>query len=364
MKYFVIDSEQALQYKQFILPHVRDAEEASEFMYVCAVEDESLVGLTVIDPTEEVSDLLSIAVSPPYQNRGVASGMLTEACRALHKENIQFLSVCYAMKEDTWPPYERFLAENSFSKLGRDDGFYNCQLKDLVESKLLEAVKPSPYIEILSLRELPNVPLREFSSRVVRDGLFAPIHRDEYHPDLSLFYLEEGVIAACFLVNEISPHSLENSWTYASPASKSKSALLELFAFSAKKASELYPKNTNVGFVCLSDSSDKLLHKITPNPVLQSIQKTYIRKTDAQSELFFRREDDEAYLQTPEKMKTDSAEQSSEEPELAFELVSGENLVCKGCVHRTEKLTSCALYASKPGNVMYGGACKLFETKG
>jgi len=364
MKYYVINAEKAMEYKGFILPHVIEMVEAMEFTYICAIAVDGVVGLAVIDPLETVAELLSISVSPAFQHRGVASGLLNKACEVLSDVGISFLSVRYAMTEDKWTDLEKWLKANAFVQSGRNDGFYTFPLKKIAESKILQAaMKRKASAGIMPLRDVPDVILKVFSYKVVDSGLFAPIRKNEYHPELSFIYQENGVIMACFLIKELGPDVLENSWTYLSPNVKNKNILLELFAQSAVKGCSLYPENTEVGFACLTETSEKILCKIIPELNRDSVQEYFIRSTDSGIAREVMTQEDKAFAEGLEAWKKELPEDSGEPPEVKFELVTDDGLVCERCAHQTDKLVSCKKYKSKPGTVMYGGDCPLFEAK-
>ncbi|MPM62267.1 hypothetical protein SDC9_109133 [bioreactor metagenome] len=115
-----------------------------------------------------------------------------------------------------------------------------------------------------------------------------------------------------------------------------------------------------MGFACLNEAGDRLLHKIIPEPRLLSVQRTYIRSTGSPAEPLLETEEDRSFLRALEEMKGSAPPEYDKEPSVCFQLADDGDLICSGCVYRTERLTRCARYLSKPGSVLYGGPCPQF----
>lgn len=341
MEFSVMSPAQAAQFSSFILPHVRDLPERDNFWYLCAWEDGfGLVGLAVVDPKPEEASLLSLAISPPKQRQGIGSALIGYAIGHLYESGISQLEISHSLPANSWPKLERFLLRAGFRLENESNvGIFTFPLSKLMESPLAKAFVDHPRRNgVVPLRQVPAYAFRTLSSYAVKNGLFGPLKQTDYHPDLSACYLDGDTITACFLIREIGPNQVENSWTYLS-SPKHGSALLELLVFSAQQALALgYPPQLQVGFACLNEASERLLRHLCGNEDPQYLSRQYVRSTDFS-------------YHRPENWTP---------PDLQMELADDRDLQCAHCIHRTNRLTACGKYKSKPGTVLYGGACKYF----
>ena len=342
MEFSVMNPAQAAHFSSFILPHVRDLPDRDSFWYLCAWEEAfGLAGLAVVDPKLEGGELLSLAVSPPKQGQGIGSALIRYAAEQLSAAEIHQLEVLYSLPLEAWPRLETLLRRTGFQRESEVDTF-TLPLSKLVEFPLVKAFMSRPRRNgVFSLGQVPHYAFQALSRHVMENGLFGPLQQEDYHPDLSACYLEGDEITACFLIRDLGSGQVENSWTYLRSPNHG-AALMELFAFSAQQAEALgYPPQTQVGFACLNEASENLLRHLGCGDEPQSISRRYVRPTD----LSYHRSGD----WTP--------------PDMKLTLADDQDLRCVRCVHRIEDLTSCRKYLSKPGAVLYGGACKHFQEK-
>ena len=80
IEYGRIERDQAEAFRP-LLPEGRQTLHGNNELAIGAVEDGRACGVLLVRTNEMVADILHLAVSEPYQRRGIADGMLDLLCR-------------------------------------------------------------------------------------------------------------------------------------------------------------------------------------------------------------------------------------------------------------------------------------------
>ncbi len=344
MKYAVMDAAQAAEFSGFVQPHVRGDKDWDKFCFFCAFDEENgLGGLLVLDPKLPRAEVLSVGVSPAVQGQGVAHGLLSFAVEQLMEHNVGEVGISHVAPVGQWDVLDSLFSGCGFEQESESQVF-QISVADLLEIPAVKkqaAKKEFPYV--VSMEKLSGYILRNFSSQVVNAGLFFPIERREYRQDLSMFRLDGDEVVACFLIRELSPGKLENSWSYLSSKGNHSMALLDAFAAAAVAAADCCPGETLVSFACVTPAGENLLRHLLPGHDAVSLQRSYVRDLNEPPH------NERGEERTP--------------PDMQLDLVTIDELVCKNCVHCTEAFDACVKYIRKPGAVLYGGDCKYYTSK-
>lgn len=164
IEYGRIGRDQAEAFRP-LLPEGRQTLHGKNELAIGAVEDGRACGVLVVRTNEMVADILHLAVSEPYQRRGIADGMLDLLCRTAGEAGVAVLC--------------------SFAAAGRDDPL--CRLLThrgdftLTEEEDYICRFPCDRLAEVNLRGVPSAPcIRPFYSlpEYVQNDLFSYLERD------------------------------------------------------------------------------------------------------------------------------------------------------------------------------------------
>lgn len=336
---YALTAQQAAPLEKFILPEVRVLPERDSFWYFAAVSEENgIIGAAVIDPVSPVAQLLSIAVSPDMVRRGVASAIIEKAASKLKEAEIQRLEVTDANVQMEWEEMDQFLIQNGFSSPLAEQHTYDPTLGELACRPLLgNAALAQGAVTLASLSDLER---RRLATQTDEMGLQTADVLREYDPEMSFIRKGKNGAECVLLLSPLQNDKIAILWTWLSPAANPK-VLMSLLAAAVQKAAKTYPNDTKVVFTCLRKTVDDILHHFMPEiqPIMS--MRTYSRSTEP---FVHQTEESVAYWN-----------------DLKMEAASDKDLYCADCKHRKEELLSCVKYKMKPGDVLYGAPCHLFE---
>ncbi len=356
-----ITSQQALSFRQFMLPSVAASLEYPDYAFYLAISDKTPLGLLVADPKKADPEILSIGVAPEYTRQGIGTALINYAVGDLLslydqeelEEPNRFLA-SFPVSGEAEGAVSKVLQKAGF-ELSESGSFYEVtalQLKNC-ESLNLPAVKEKTKERldkgnIVSLKEVPGKALKEFSYTLSEMEDQVPgIDPSALEEEVSYFAMDpEGEhISSCILFAKEEKGVLSNTFVYQSPRNDlSKSELIYLLAASSETILRKYGNQVTLSFLTVNEISEKLIRKLFPEA-----------KEDGKY-MVFELDFDEAFrILGEERFHSD----------LAFDQFSLENMACRDCKHcQKDSILECGKYLQKPDGVLNGGECPLFENRG
>ena len=349
-------AKQAENFKEFMNPALADPRKMAGYAYYIAITPENgFLGMLVADPKKVDPEILSVAVSPRYEGRGIATDLVHFAVENIlglfPEEDLdvpnRFL-VEAPLDEKNGKALTRVLEKNGFQM--ENGGYYRVPVGDLKKNKFLHEKSVEEKIKeekasgtLVSLADLPRTTLKEFIAEVsLKQDLIPGLIVDELDEDLSYFELSPaGEVTACILFCKENQKVIRNLWLYQSPKNGlAGSSLMMVLSAAATAASYKYMDNVELSFLTSNDTSDKLLKKIFP---------------DAKSDgvFLFAELDFEDALREIGKARLYS--------QPGFCPVENASLVCTHCKYRRSNVLECDKYLQKPSGVLDGGECPYFE---
>ncbi len=283
MEYIDMPANLAKEYKEFYLPELEDDPLFDEYYYYAALDGDDLVGLAVLDPTTAGARLVSIGVSPKYQRQGIGSEliaridvMLKERYEVMSRNSEVNFTVSEILDPDKWEGLDGFLTYCGFT-LSESRVIIKAHAKDITEipgiSNSLNKVKREC---IVSLNNISDITLREFSGKCVDENLFPHINKSDYDGDTSLFYVEDGHVVACILNSVSEDNIYDNEWVYLSSHEHNKIVLPALILTSVQIGCR--KGGSEFTILPVSDIGIKLADKLIPNHQKEKEIRVYFKR--------------------------------------------------------------------------------------
>ena len=348
----IMSPRDAFKFKQFMTPWVFQSKDKDKYIYYAAIENNILMGMLVMDPKEDEPEILSIAVSPDYCNRGVATGLLRNA---VYRHILKYgddldlsnrFIACFPTVHENAHILKKLFSSAGF-RLPEEGAFYTCKVSDIAEGKILHDQRAMKMLEsgklkIKPLKDIEKARLNFFGNKLVESGVFPGVSSDFFDQDVSYFKLDsDGNICSCMMFLEEEDGVLNNALAYMDPLHNSHQDLLFVFTASAEAIEKKFPPDAVVNFLAINDTSVKLIEKLIPNA------------KNVESAMFFELPFEDAPVLGVEEKYGD----------MEMNLVSEENMVCARCRYCQNLTTECDKYYQKPDLVLDGGSCELFEEK-
>ncbi len=342
MNYAAISPQAARNFSDFVLPTVKNDKDWDNYEFFIAYdEDNSVKGMAVCDFPIDGARLLSIAVSPEEEGKGTAEGLIMKAvseAEMLFNPLLELGDITFTasatMEGKYWGRLGGLLEKTGFSKVTSVPSI-SADLGELAASDVLQKaegrLKPE---EFSSLKRIDKKLVKEFGNKVHNEGSYDEITGSGLDEDTSLFYLKDGKIAGCILMKKLSDKEYLNEWVYLDPSVNDRSVLFSLFAECLNAGKEKLDPETKISFLPVEDVSLKILDSILDKP-LHDVEYRVYERTISMNE--------------------------NRSGDIEFEQITEADMKCKECKFSTGCTGECAKYAVKPGNVMYGGECNLFE---
>lgn len=345
MDYRMISPDAARAAKGYLMPGVAEHPDFEKLFFYAAVEENgALTGLLAIDPAKEEAELLSIGMSPEYCGKGYGSGLLQFAAKDLIGKAREAslpglrLAVNFILKEEEEDRLSGFFRENSFFP-EEDCPVYRVPLSVMKEAPYLkEALKRRRPAGLLKLAEVPGGAVNAFGNKILQEGLYPGLNRQELDEEISVCYMPDKEILACALFAKEKAGLIRNTWMYVSPEASEKLIFPLMLAESLEQALKSHSGETPVEIMAAEKASADLFEKIFAEIRPSFRIASYVRLLPAD-------------------------EPGKPSDELVFEEVSAEHMYCKDCVHNTGKLMECAIYSRKPDAVVSGESCLYFEAR-
>jgi len=358
LKIYSLSAEQAFKLEGFILPYVFQMPEYDKFWYFAAASEAGFIGLAVIAPYVPEAELLSIAVSPAYTRRGVASELLNYSIEKIHEAEISTLRMTYALPANHWNALDNLMKRNGFQMDDTEKNTYIGTLKELRAHAVLG--KTLHNSNVCAIKELSSMEKRSLSVKVLEDGEFDPVVLEECNPEYSFVWKEGSEIQALFLLSDLENGALTNLYTWLESNVPKK--LIAVMQQALNKVISCCPLETEIIFSCMGDAAEHLVQYFLPDAKPVSSLRTYLYSTLADTDLDFEEsaeEDDDNMEETNEELSDKDRMEYWNNVEMR--LVDDFGLCCHDCKYRTEGvMTSCSKYKMKPGDVLYGEACKCY----
>lgn len=277
MNYSLIDFEIASRYPAFIAPHIFIDPDRESYAYVCAYTDDDVItGMAIFSIEPGSSQLLSVVVSPEYQRQGVGNGLLAYIGSISLGNGIPEISCLYSESEENWEKLDKFLSSCSYEQTYEYAVYATTvgKLKDYIDFE--QGVFPlrNNYVQ---LKDLKTNVLNRFSTYLASRGLFAPIKRNEYHPEYSMFYVENDEVVSCVLCSEMDNGDLEVSYAYLDKDSNNMKSLVCLFIASGLLVYKTKDADTVISIATLNAASEKLAKYMIEGLEKKYVVREYVR---------------------------------------------------------------------------------------
>ncbi len=341
MTYKRISLEQAKTMESFFAPGITQLEDAKEYWYYIGFEEDEkkIIAAAAVDPVTSGSRLLSIGVSPERLRQKIGSELLEVIVKDLRncyeaQNKTMFPPITFkaCMSESEWEIPDAFFTYNEFG-LMKTEILHSALFSDILKNEDLKKAVDHHHLHtgrIKALKDVSSQLINNFGHDIHEKGIYPGIYTHELDPELSVFYIEDEKIRGCFLMSRMEDGNLMNQWAYLDQLVEDRSIILHMFALSALNCGKQTKKDIQVYFLPVAERAEKLIAKMLPNA-----------NTDYQVRIY------EKDLVTADKTPV-------------FEMVTEDQMTCKGCIYSTGSALKCKKYAKKPGIVLYGGECGNF----
>lgn len=267
-EYYLLRQESLSGFLTFLTPEQQRRARTGELLVAGAVEDDIAVGAAGLLKKEEEMWLESVAISPDYQHRGIASGLLQYLCEVLP------LLDCDRLATELAPG---FAADSPAGRLLRRAGWQceqglaiaSCPVSTLMSSHLMSPLLGRRASGILPLKEIPSASLREFQKKLQAKGI-VDLSRDweSFDPDLSFCGLNGEQEITCCLCTLRQVQDISIEWIYATKAGTKQLAFTIAAALSAAK-NQLSP-DARISAVMLNSRATDFLNHLAGESVTYS----------------------------------------------------------------------------------------------
>lgn len=194
-EYYMLDKSHRAPFTPFLYPSDR---EDSRLRVVGAAEGKLAIGALAISDAGDGQGLLrSIAVSPEWQRRGVALGMLEYARAALPKLGRDSLMTCLAPELPGQEPVKALLKKAGF-QASSGPVIAECPLSAFLESPALKPFLGGKHAGVVPLGQVPGAALKKMNGKLLSGGdLALPLDWERFSPSMSFCGMADGVNITC-----------------------------------------------------------------------------------------------------------------------------------------------------------------------
>lgn len=256
---YLLDRAHRTQFTPFLYPSDRADPALRVFG---AVEDRLAVGALAVETVHGGGAVLrSVAVSPDWQRRGVALGMLRQARTVLPQLGCGQLRAVLAPALPGREPTESLLKKAGFQSAGTAPAVAECPLSAILSSPVLKPFLGKRQPGVLPLGKIPRPALRKLSQELVQGGLLAlPLDWERFSPTLSFCGMPDGVNVTCCICLRRWEQGVYVEWAYTKPAAMK--TMMSAIASSAAAAGEECGEGGRCGAVLTNDAASSLLEKL------------------------------------------------------------------------------------------------------
>lgn len=227
-----------------------------------AVEDRLAVGALAVDAAGGGGAVLrSVAVSPEWQRRGVALGMLHQARTVLPQLGCGQLRAVLAPALPGREPAESLLKKAGFRSAETSPAIAECPLSAILSAPVLKPFLGKRQPGVVPLGKIPRPALRKLSQELVQGGLLAlPLDWERFSPTLSFCGMPDGINVTCCVCLRRWEQGVYVEWAYTRPASMK--TMMSAIASAAAAAGEACGPEGRCGAVLTNDAASSLLEKL------------------------------------------------------------------------------------------------------
>lgn len=212
IKYATISPNQAREFQDFLLPHIREDEDFERFIFHIAIVDGRMAGMLAESATLAEPEIKSIAVSPVYQGKGVASGLIEYVIKEMRArvrdEDLDIensVNVRLAGPTATLGGLRRLFEKAGFN-VYHEGSFYTVPLFMLKGNPVLQdkttIEKTKKMIAerlLLPLSDVSAEMTEAFSNKLMEEESFPGIDSSILDKNLTYFGVKNGKIESCIL---------------------------------------------------------------------------------------------------------------------------------------------------------------------
>ncbi len=211
-RFEILTPEQAMQFPNFIFPHVLNDRDSDRYFYYAAIADNRLVGMLVESGTIAEPEILSLGVSPEYTGQGIASGLLNLAINTINAripKEYSFIPNSINVMLSA-PAEELDALKRLYQKFGfeteRESSYYRIPVSMLKDNPLLQnkttmekVVRLHKQRRIFPLKETSLRMVKSFGNLVIHNGILAEFDPDILDEEYTYFASDNTSITAAIL---------------------------------------------------------------------------------------------------------------------------------------------------------------------
>lgn len=276
IKYGMLDRREADVFQGYLLPEVYARRmEPSVFFYGATVEDE-IIAVASFEIGAVENELLSVAVSPAWQGKGVGSELVDQIIELLVENGANGFTAYLSGNAEELDGLDQFLWRCGF-ELEDDEPVGQFTLADAQEADMLQRVmqvrRPAA---VQPLSSVTSVESRRFANQLVSKDLYYGWQSPAILQDVSAVYMEEDKIVGCVLIGDRAEEGLVLEFAYVEKSCKDQLALLHLIAFSLEKLVERYPLETPISTITVNTIAESILERILGAHVTPGVVRRYV----------------------------------------------------------------------------------------
>lgn len=270
-EYYLLDKSHRAPFTPFLYPSDR---EDSQLRVVGAAEGTLAIGaLAVSDAGDGEARLRSIAVSPEWQRRGAALGMLEYARTVLPKLGCDSLMACLAPELPGQEPVKALLKKAGF-QAAMGPVVTECPLSAFLDSPVLKPFLGRKHTGVVPLGQISGAALKKINGRLMSGGDLAfPLDWGRFSPTMSFCGMADGANITCCVCLRRWKRGIFIEWVYAEPASVR--TLMAAIAEAVSAAERECGPEAVCGAVLTNDAASPLLEKLAGKSLQRSVSTRY-----------------------------------------------------------------------------------------
>ena len=290
-----IDAELASEFKDYILPAVAEDPDFDQYLFYAVLDEGHLVGLLAADPRRIGPEILSIALSPEYQGKGLARELLAytlEDMAAMYDGSEGGPENYFGATILTEPIIASRLSGVFLScgfKPDSEGTFYEVTVGDIKGNPTLQNPSMLTYVtgadgkkKFRPLKDVPKQELLAFGNYLANKNIIPGIVPEKLEDKISILGYKGDCIKTGILFYKENEGTIQNALLYRMEEETLPADLLHLLTSSAQEVTKNYPDNTKLSFWAGDEVTKKLILKIFPDAVPTQRMITYILPFDAE----------------------------------------------------------------------------------
>ncbi|MCR5482503.1 MAG: GNAT family N-acetyltransferase [Clostridia bacterium] len=255
-EYFVLEQQNMKFFSKFVPAVFFEDAQKGNSRIIGALEKQVVVGATNFSVVGNTAIINYLSVSPDYENKKIAHGMLEFLETISAKLGVDQITTAFPEKSETAPKCEKIVTNLGYHP-DNEMEIARFLLKDLLDANVVKFFKGKK-LSAQPLSRIPQQLLTSFNSEAVSDGrIDVPLKWDSYDKNLSFIKLNQAQKIESCICSSVGTDCMAILWLYSDATDNESKA--ELLTILSSFASKLYGEDFPVETVIEDDEAKKLI---------------------------------------------------------------------------------------------------------